>query len=243
MRTELSHGVGDFCDIKQFTDMMKLCGMKVLQLLPVNDTTSAKNRKDSYPYNCISSFAFHPIYINLLDVLKRSEGENVIEEIVTSAPTEERGEKPAGKLFGGLLTGKRRKEKETEQQADTDRSVKIFNLIKAIKREGRLLNIKSTLDYDDVFESKMRFLKQIYEMEKGNTFAQPEFYTFVKSNKNWLNPYAEFSALRDKNDTVNFYEWKELSVTKEETDFYVFIQYHLHLQMSAAKSMLTKMAL
>lgn len=235
MRTELSHGVGDFCDIKQFTDMMKLCGMKVLQLLPVNDTTSAKNRKDSYPYNCISSFAFHPIYINLLDVLKRSEGENVIEEIVTSAPTEERGEKPAGKLFGGLLTGKRRKEKETEQQADTDRSVKIFNLIKAIKREGRLLNIKSTLDYDDVFESKMRFLKQIYEMEKGNTFAQPEFYTFVKSNKNWLNPYAEFSALRDKNDTVNFYEWKELSVTKEETDFYVFIQYHLHLQMSAAK--------
>ena len=61
MRTESSHGIGDFCDIKQYVDLMKLCGMRVLQLLPVNDTTSKKSWRDSYPYNCISSFAFHPL--------------------------------------------------------------------------------------------------------------------------------------------------------------------------------------
>lgn len=241
MRTESSHGIGDFCDIRQFVDLMKLCGMRVLQLLPVNDTTYRRNRRDSYPYNCISSFAFHPIYINLLEVIRRSEGESVVDEILKEAPSmaalaDEREERPGGKLFGGLLVGKRKRDKEVRQQAETESSVKIYNLVKAIKREGRLLNIKSTLDYEDVFESKLRFLRQIYEIERDNTFAQPEFYSFAKSNKNWLKPYAEFSVLRDKNNTANFREWKDLSVTKEETDFYVFIQYHLHLQMIAAKN-------
>lgn len=74
IRTENSHGIGDFCDIKRFIDLMKVCGMRVLQLLPVNDTTCKGNWRDSYPYNCISSFALHPIYINLLEVIRQSEG-------------------------------------------------------------------------------------------------------------------------------------------------------------------------
>jgi 4-alpha-glucanotransferase len=39
--------------------------MKVIQLLPVNDTTSSHNWTDSYPYNIVSAFALHPHYLDL----------------------------------------------------------------------------------------------------------------------------------------------------------------------------------
>lgn len=235
IRTENSHGIGDFCDIKRFIDLMKVCGMRVLQLLPVNDTTCKGNWRDSYPYNCISSFALHPIYINLLEVIRQSEGEGVVEEILRVAVADEEGVKPAGNRIAGLFIGKRKKDKEAERRKKRDSLGRILSLVGEIKREGERLNAAEMLDYEGVFESKMRFLRQIYEIERDNTFAQPGFYSFYKLNKNWLKPYAEFSALRERNKSACFSEWKELSVGKEETDFYIFIQYHLHLQMVAAK--------
>ncbi|MEZ7954172.1 MAG: 4-alpha-glucanotransferase, partial [Bacteroidales bacterium] len=43
-------------------------GQKVLQILPVNDTTINNNWEDSYPYGAVSIFALHPLYINLEEV-------------------------------------------------------------------------------------------------------------------------------------------------------------------------------
>ena len=40
-------------------------GIKLIQLLPVNDTTAMHTWQDSYPYAAISAFALHPLYINL----------------------------------------------------------------------------------------------------------------------------------------------------------------------------------
>jgi 4-alpha-glucanotransferase len=40
-------------------------GMKVIQLLPVNDTTTDGRWHDSYPYNITSCFALHPHYMDL----------------------------------------------------------------------------------------------------------------------------------------------------------------------------------
>ena len=39
--------------------------MKVLKLLPVNDTIATQTWKDSYPYAAISVYALHPIYLNM----------------------------------------------------------------------------------------------------------------------------------------------------------------------------------
>ena len=39
--------------------------MKVIQLLPVNDTTASRNWCDSYPYNIVSAFALHPHYLDV----------------------------------------------------------------------------------------------------------------------------------------------------------------------------------
>ncbi len=65
LRSEKSHGVGDFKDIRLLADWAKATGQSIIQLLPINDTTAFLSWKDSYPYNCISTQALHPLYINL----------------------------------------------------------------------------------------------------------------------------------------------------------------------------------
>lgn len=65
LRTRKSAGIGDFGDLKAMIDFVASTGQKVLQLLPVNDTTITHTWTDSYPYSCISVFAIHPQYANL----------------------------------------------------------------------------------------------------------------------------------------------------------------------------------
>ena len=65
LRSEHSYGVGDFGDLRRLVDWAVLTGMRVIQILPVNDTTVNRVWKDSCPYNIISVFALHPHYIDL----------------------------------------------------------------------------------------------------------------------------------------------------------------------------------
>ncbi len=65
LRSKRSAGIGDFGDLKTMIDLMAKTGQKVLQLLPINDTTITHTWTDSYPYSCISVFAIHPQYANL----------------------------------------------------------------------------------------------------------------------------------------------------------------------------------
>ena len=68
LRSANSFGIGEFLDIKLLADWAKETGLKLIQLLPVNDTSATFTWKDSYPYAAISAFALHPIYINLQKV-------------------------------------------------------------------------------------------------------------------------------------------------------------------------------
>lgn len=70
VRTEEDFGVGDFIDLKKMVDWCKLTGQKMLQLLPINDTTMTGTWTDSYPYNANSTFALHPMYLRLTAVGK-----------------------------------------------------------------------------------------------------------------------------------------------------------------------------
>ena len=65
LRSKESAGIGDFGDLKIMIDLMEKTGQRVLQLLPINDTTITHTWTDSYPYSCISVFAIHPQYVNL----------------------------------------------------------------------------------------------------------------------------------------------------------------------------------
>lgn len=65
LRSEHSCGVGDFGDLRRLIDWVRKIGMKVIQLLPVNDTTTDGHWHDCHPYNITSSFALHPHYLDL----------------------------------------------------------------------------------------------------------------------------------------------------------------------------------
>lgn len=65
LRTKGSFGVGDFGDLKTMIDWASSVQMKAIQLLPINDTTLSNTWRDSYPYNSISVFALHPMYVDL----------------------------------------------------------------------------------------------------------------------------------------------------------------------------------
>ncbi len=68
LRSNKGFGVGEFADIKLLVDWALKSGLKLIQLLPVNDTMSNFSWKDSYPYSAISAFALHPLYINLYKI-------------------------------------------------------------------------------------------------------------------------------------------------------------------------------
>ena len=63
LRSEEDFGVGDFYDLFKMVDWAKETGQRVIQLLPINDTTMTHTRADSYPYKTNSTFALHPIYL------------------------------------------------------------------------------------------------------------------------------------------------------------------------------------
>jgi len=65
LRSKKSFGTGEFTDLKLLVDWAKSTGLKMIQLLPVNDTTATYTWKDSYPYSAISAFALHPLLLNL----------------------------------------------------------------------------------------------------------------------------------------------------------------------------------
>ena len=87
LRTRKSAGIGDFGDLKVMIDFVASTGQKVLQLLPINDTTITHTWTDSYPYSCISVFAIHPQYANLhalpelKDAKARAEAEKTCAEL------------------------------------------------------------------------------------------------------------------------------------------------------------------
>src|SRR5579862_227064 len=65
LRTKNSFGVGEFTDLKLLVNWANKTGLKLIQMLPVNDTIATHTWIDSYPYAAISAFALHPVYINL----------------------------------------------------------------------------------------------------------------------------------------------------------------------------------
>lgn len=67
LRSERSQGIGDFAALKSFVGWAASCGMRAVQILPVNDTTATHTWRDSYPYNPISVFALHPIYLDMAE--------------------------------------------------------------------------------------------------------------------------------------------------------------------------------
>ena len=52
-------------DLKKMIDWAKATGQHIIQTLPIKDTILNHSNYDSYPYNAVSVYALHPIYLRL----------------------------------------------------------------------------------------------------------------------------------------------------------------------------------
>ncbi len=197
LRSEHSWGVGDFGDLKKMIDWAVSTRQKVVQILPINDTTMTGTWTDSYPYNSISIYAFHPMYTDLSQL--------------------------------GKLKDKERMNEFHEKQ--------------------KALNELPAIDYEAVNQTKWDYFHLIYEQEGKKVLASQGFREFFATNKEWLQPYAAFSYLREIYHTPSFRDWPAYSTYKAEEiealcqpgssaypqiALYYYIQYNLHLQLLEA---------
>ncbi|MBQ0080368.1 MAG: 4-alpha-glucanotransferase [Alistipes sp.] len=191
LRTSKSFGIGEFDDIKLLADFCLASGMKVIQLLPINDTICSRTYRDSYPYSSISSFALNPIYISL------------------------------SSIFDVAHDACYQKKKE-EVDAEDD------------------------VDFEKVLHYKEEFLKKAFIQKRESIKQDINYIQFISRNQSWIEPYAAFCTLRDVYKTTDFSKWEKYSqytpkttsyVSKkysENFDFHLFVQYHLHIQLSEA---------
>ena len=63
LRSKENSGVGEFLDLPEFGELCKNMGIKLIQLLPVNDT----GYQDS-PYFALTAFALHPLYLRISEL-------------------------------------------------------------------------------------------------------------------------------------------------------------------------------
>ena len=68
LRSRYSCGIGEFLDLKLLADWCSKVGLKIIQILPINDTRTDDSWDNSYPYKAISTKALHPIYLNLSEM-------------------------------------------------------------------------------------------------------------------------------------------------------------------------------
>ena len=86
LKSNDSFGVGEFTDLKLLVNWCKLIGLKMIQILPVHDTSATFTNADSYPYAAISAFALHPMYINL-SVATHKKNKHLLTELETNRKT------------------------------------------------------------------------------------------------------------------------------------------------------------
>ncbi len=65
LRSQRSFGVGDFADLKLMADWASRVGLKLIQVLPLNDTLGTHTDADILPYAAISAFALNPLFLDL----------------------------------------------------------------------------------------------------------------------------------------------------------------------------------
>lgn len=88
LKTKKSCGAGEFLDLIPFADFCKSAGLSIIQLLPINDTGT-----DSSPYNALSAFALHPLYIRLEEISEAQPFKKAIQKMRTTLAPQSKTER------------------------------------------------------------------------------------------------------------------------------------------------------
>ncbi len=199
LRSKNSFGVGEFADIKLLVDWAAKTGLKLIQLLPVNDTTATHTWMDSYPYAAISAFALHPQYINLARV--------------------------AGKKHQKLIGSVKKKQKQLNELATVDyeevMKFKLALLKELFEEDGK--ECLASDDYKTFYEQNQHWLKPYaafsYLRDKNGTADFNEWKTYSSYNPAQVNRLFTSSAGSRQVQFFCYVQYHLHLQLKEATDY------------------------
>jgi 4-alpha-glucanotransferase len=200
LRSKSSFGVGEFTDIELLVNWAKSVDLKMVQILPVNDTTATNTWKDSYPYAAISAFALHPIYLNLAKV--------------------------AGKLKGDWMKTMQKKQKELNELTDMDYDQVMQFKMPALK-ELYLLRKEEFLadpDYEEFFKRNKHWLAPYaafcYLRDKNKTADFSQWKIYSSYDKTAIEKYVSPRAKHYDEIAVQYFIQYHLHLQlKEATEY------------------------
>ena len=109
------------------------------------------------------------------------------------------------------------------------------------------------VDYAKIYNNRYRILKKAYlaflsSDNRKVADRRGDFRQFREINSEWLNDYALFMALKDRNDGRSWQEWDDdikrrkpeivtyyKDLLKEQIDFYCFLQFEFYRQWTLLK--------
>lgn len=200
LRSKSGFGVGEFNDIRLLVDWADKNGLKLIQLLPVNDTTATHTWLDSYPYAAISAFALHPLFINL--------------------------QKVAGKEYASQLSGLKKKQKELNELSVVDyeqvMKLKLSVLLELYNVMGE--DCLSSEDYAKFFSTNAHWLRPYaafcYFRDKYGTTHVDEWKTNSVYNKEEIDKlFRSRSAVAKELGLYCFIQFQLHVQLKEAVDY------------------------
>jgi 4-alpha-glucanotransferase len=109
-----------------------------------------------------------------------------------------------------------------------------------------LIGHKEYIDYEKIYNNKLALLKKAYFNEAHN-FAD-EIKIFVEKNSYWVEGYALFMAIKDKNNGLEWTKWEKKEKfayiktlrslkeeLKDEINYYIYLQYLFYTQWEKLK--------
>ena len=185
LRSKDSFGVGEFNDLKLLSDWTKKTRLKLIQLLPVNDTISTNTWRDSYPYSSISAFALHPLYLNLDDV--------------------------AGKHDAHLIKSLRKKQKQLNELTEIDYEQVIRFKISTARElfESQKQKFLNDEEFISFFEENKHWLVPYaafcYLRDRNGTPNFRKWKLYNTYNKEAIEKYVSPKAKHYDNIAFNYY--------------------------------------
>lgn len=174
LRSKKSFGVGEFTDIKLLVDWARKAGIRLIQILPINDTTATGTFLDSYPYAAISAFALHPLYLNI--------------------------EAVAGKKWAGLIKPLLKMQESLNDQSTLDYEEVMRLKMPAIRELFGLMkeDFLENKDYQQFYEKNRHWLVPYaafcYLREKNGTVDFNQWKIYSQYNKGSIIKYVSPKA-------------------------------------------------
>lgn len=211
LKSKWSTGVGDFKDLRLLVDWVAQTGKSLIQLLPINDTSGFLNYKDSYPYNCISVFALHPIYINL-EEMGHLNDDPLRKEIHRY-----------GNMLNHLVF--------LDYEEVLELKMRYF---KAIYKQEKENTFAEPGFYNFMKENKDWLYPYVIFCVLRDKYKTPDYGKWKDHDyfsQDLISYFTEQGSKNKRNKEFDDFA----SEYGESMNFYIFLQYHAHKQMAHAK--------